>query len=91
MTDTSQEWKVVDQVAGSTQAQILKGLLEANGIQVVLSEEGAGRAFGLAAGPMAEVDVLVPASSYDQAKELLKDYYSGDIEDVGQDESEDDS
>lgn len=91
MTRQNQEWKVVDEVAGSTQAEIIKGMLEAQGISVILAEEGAGRAIGLGAGPTAIVQVLVPESSETEARGLLDSYYRGDLVDPDQDAGESDS
>jgi len=68
MTRQNEEWKVADEVPGSTQAEILKGMLEAQGINVILSEEGAGRALGLGTGPTATVQILVPESSLEEAR-----------------------
>ena len=79
MTRQNEEWKVADEVPGSTQAEILKGMLEAQGINVILSEEGAGRALGLGTGPTATVQILVPESSLEEARAALKSYYSGDL------------
>jgi Putative prokaryotic signal transducing protein len=75
-----EEWKVVDEVPGVVQAEILQGLLEAQGIKVFLSEEGAGRAFGLSAAPMGTVQVLVLHTDYDAARAVLDEYYEGDFE-----------
>ena len=80
MSTSNAEWKLVDQVNGSTQGEILKGLLNAQGIEVILSEEGAGRTLGLEFGPMGIVEILVPESSYDEAKSILDGYYRGDLD-----------
>ena len=37
-----ENWVVLDQVSGSAVAEMLKGLLEAQGLEVLLSQEGIG-------------------------------------------------
>ena len=65
----------MDEVSGSIDAEIIRGLLESQGINVILSQEGAGRAIGLTVGPMGETQVLVPEKQLGKAKEILADYY----------------
>lgn len=74
---TEQRWEIVDVVNGDFQAQLLRGLLEAQGITVQLSQEGAGRAIGLSIGALGEVQILVPSDSKALAQRILKDYYEG--------------
>lgn len=74
------EWQVVDEVAGELQAEILRGLLEAHGIQVWLSKEGAGRAYALGVGTLGRVEILVPSDSSQRARAVLDDYYAGNLE-----------
>jgi hypothetical protein len=81
-----QSWVVVETVNGSLQAELLRGLLKAQGIDVVLSQEGAGRALGLEVGPMGEVDILVSPVNTEEARKLIDDYYTGT--NIAQDESE---
>jgi Putative prokaryotic signal transducing protein len=76
----TEDWIVLDEVPGMLQAEILRGLLEAQEIPTVLSQEGAGRAIGLTVGTLGTVQVLVPSKDQDRARELLNAYYSGDIE-----------
>jgi hypothetical protein len=70
----------IDIVAGRLQAEILRGLLEAQGFHPLLSKEGAGEATGLVMGPLGEVKILVPASEADGAKQLVEDYYGHRLE-----------
>lgn len=74
---TEQHWEIVDVVSGDFQAQLLRGLLESQGIPVQLSQEGAGRAYGLSIGALGEVQILVPTDSKAFAEQVLKDYYEG--------------
>jgi len=75
-----QEWVVLEKIAGELQAEILKGFLEAQGIPVMLSQEGAGRAIGLSVGPLGEVELLVPADLRLEAEYVLEDYRAGKFE-----------
>jgi hypothetical protein len=75
------EWVVIENVSGDLQAEILRGLLEAQGIPVLLSRESAGRAIGLSVGPLGEVFILVRAGSLQDAQRVLADYHSGLFED----------
>jgi len=74
---SANEWVVVERVSGDLQAEILRGLLEAQGIPVLLSREGAGRAIGLSIGPLGEVVILVTAESRQEALQVLAKYRSG--------------
>lgn len=78
MTDES--WEIVDEVNGELQAELLRGLLEAQGIQVVLNQEGAGRAYGLNIGTLGQVQILVPSHASAEARQILDDYYAGKFE-----------
>lgn len=70
------EWEVVYEAEGPLQAELLRGLLEAQEISVVLSQEGIGRVYGLTVGPLAVVQILVPESQVARARQILKDYDS---------------
>jgi hypothetical protein len=78
-----ENWEVVEEIGGSFQAEILRGLLEAQGISVVLSQEGAGHsAYVATVGPLGRVQILVPAHQLSSARKILDDYYSGAYEDL---------
>lgn len=77
---SEERWEVVAEVAGELQAEILRGMLEAQGIKVWISQEGAGRAYGLGVGRLGKAQILVPKGKLDQANALLDDYYSGELE-----------
>jgi len=53
------------------QAEILRGLLEAEGISVMLSQEAAGSIFSVDVGAFGQVDLLVPAAQAGRAREIL--------------------
>ena len=71
------EWITLETVQGDLEAELIRGMLEAQEIPVLLSREGAGRAFGLTVGPMGEVEVLVPKALQNDAKKILEQYKKG--------------
>jgi uncharacterized protein YbjT (DUF2867 family) len=77
-----EEWILVETVQGQLQAEILKGLLEAQGITVWLNQEGAARAYAVAVGTLGMVELLVPTSMVDKARQVLEAYNRGDFEDM---------
>lgn len=78
MSDES--WEVITEVSGDLQAELLRNLLEAQGIKVFLNQEGAGRAVGLTLGPLGDVQVMVPEHQSEQARKIVEDYYAGEFE-----------
>ena len=83
-----QDWEIVDTVVGDLQAELLRGLLEAQNIPVYLSQEGVGRSvYVVSVGPLANVHILVPSTHLQQAKKILEEYYAG-VYKIQDDESE---
>ena len=75
------EWEVADEVSGALAAEILRGLLEAQGIPVLLSQEGLGHsAISVTVGRLGRVQILVPVQMVERARQVLKDYQSGVFE-----------
>jgi hypothetical protein len=74
------ELVLVESVSGSLEAEILRGMLESFGLTVNLSQESAGRVYGLGVGRLARVDILVPADQADRARDILADYRAGRLE-----------
>lgn len=74
------KWELVTEVSGELQADLLRNLLEAQGIQVFLNQEGAGKAYGLTVGPLGQVQVLVPEHQSQLARQIVEDYYAGKFE-----------
>jgi len=66
---------------GQLEAEMVKGFLEAQGLNVTLSQESIGRTLGLSAGRLGQVKVLVPESQVTSAVELLEAMERGDFED----------
>jgi hypothetical protein len=77
---------VVEAVSGGFQAELLRGLLEAQGIPAVLSQEGVGKVYSLTVGEFGRVEILVPAQFLEQARQVLDDYNSGKFEIEGEEE-----
>lgn len=75
-----EKWEVVEMVQGQLQAEILRGLLEAQEIKVWLNQEGAGAAYGINVGPLGAVEILVPSSKFEEARRILDAYYGGEYE-----------
>ena len=84
-------WEIVAEVYGEIQAEMLRGLLEAQGIPVTLNQEGAGRAYGLNVGPLGMVQIMVPSHHSLEARQVLEDYQSGKFSANGDDEPDDNS
>ncbi len=80
MVEHPKPWIIVGEVAGPIQAEILRGLLEAQGVTVQLEQEGAGRAYGLALGPLGTVRIRVPADEQAAAETVLRDYEAGNYD-----------
>jgi len=68
---------VVGTTSGVLEAEILRGMLEARGIEVRLSHEALTTIYGFGVGPLAEVEILVPIHQADEARQILDDYYAG--------------
>jgi hypothetical protein len=76
-------WKTVITVQGELQAEVLRGLLEAQGIPAHLSQEGVARAYGFGVGPLSEVDILVPEDFFAAAQKVIAGYKAGEFEALG--------
>jgi hypothetical protein len=62
-------------------AQVLRGLLEAQGIRVWLNQESAGTAIGLNLfSAMGAVKIIVTPENAERARGLVESYYRGDLE-----------
>jgi hypothetical protein len=84
----SDKWVLLDKVNGAFKAEILKGLLGAQGIDTMLSQEGAAHyGYALTVGPMGEVEILVPSRELEHAKQVLADYEAGKFESPPEDDA----
>ena len=87
---SERSWKSIISVQGELQAEVVRGLLEAQGIPVHLSQEGVARAYGLGVGPLSEVDILVPEDFVQAAERVIEGYQAGEFEEMGDQLDEDD-
>jgi hypothetical protein len=71
------EWVKIEQAPDAIQAEVLRGLLEAQGFQVFISKEGYQSAIGITGYPSANIEILVPNNQAEEAKKILRDYYEG--------------
>lgn len=85
--NNDQKWVIIREVSGDFIAENLRALLEAQGVPVVLNQEGAGRALGLSVGLMGVTQILVPDDYQEQALKVLESYDRGDFADSSQNEA----
>ena len=71
---------VVCTVEGRLEAERIQSWLEAEGIPAMISQEGAGQAYGFSIGLLGEADILVPASRAAEAEAWLAAMRSGKLE-----------
>ena len=67
---------VVDTISERTEAELLRSMLQARGVQCELSHEAAGWVYGIGIGPLAEVELLVPSHQSKLARQILKEYHT---------------
>ena len=85
---SEKKWAVLDEVGGTLNAELIKGLLEAQGVPVILSQEGAGHSvYAMNVGSLGQVQLLVPEDRLEEARQILEDYYAGKFENQDFDES----
>lgn len=77
----NKKWVVAAKVAGELQAELLRGLMEAQGLSVHLAIEGAARAIGITIGSFGEVDIMVPEADLQAAQDIITRYKAGEFED----------
>ncbi len=76
----SREWVPVAPPLIPSQAEVLRGVLEAQGIPVHLSGGGLSQALGLGLGPLGSVQVLVPGDRLHEAQAIAEAFFRGDLE-----------
>lgn len=64
---------------GQLAGEMIRLLLDSNGIPAVLSQESAGLAMGLTVGSLGEVKILVPAERADEARKILQEMDEGKL------------
>jgi hypothetical protein len=81
-TMTAGDALVVLRTSRHGEAQILRALLEDQGIPAALSYESAGIVYGLTVDGLGEVRILVPESYYAQAQAVLASSEGGNDGDI---------
>jgi len=71
---------VVYRAKGLVDGEIIRGFLEAQGIPASVSQEAAGKIYGLTIGDLGIAEVLVRADDEQKALELLQEMESGGFE-----------
>ena len=81
MSETNADfWEAVATVSGMTQANIIVGRLESEGIPTKLHYEAAGAIYAVTIDGLGEVRILVPVNDWGKAKEILsRSYDEGDL------------
>lgn len=79
------QWKLVRTENFTLQAEIMRGLLEAQDIRVLVSSEGYRNAIGLDGPHKRGIQLLVPSNQEALAMKFLAAYDAGTIESVPDD------
>jgi hypothetical protein len=74
------DFEIVYTAHGQLDAEMIKILLEANGLQTAVAGESVGTAYGLTFGPLGDRDILVPTGQADCARAILDAMERGDLE-----------
>jgi hypothetical protein len=76
MNETNDDlWEVVATASGMTQAKIIAGRIESEGIPTQLRYEAAGTIYAITIDGLGEVRILVPVPDWERATELLSRSY----------------
>ena len=70
-----EEWRVVHVASGMTNANIIVGRLETEGIQTKLKYEAAGTIYAVTIDGLGEVKIMVPANYLEKARKILSISY----------------
>ena len=74
-SDEGGEWVVIAIASGLTQANIISGRIQSEGIPTRLTYEAAGSIYAITIDGLGAVRILVPAADGDRAKEILRRSY----------------
>ena len=77
---SDRKWEMVAFVHNPVQAEILKGLLEAQGIMIHIVREGYQAALGIGSQPSVRIEILAPNDQVDEARQIIDDYNAGKFE-----------
>jgi len=75
MNETDNAWAVAATASGMTQANIIAGRLESEGIPVKLRYEAAGSIYAITIDGLGEVRILVPTADRERAQGILSRSY----------------
>jgi hypothetical protein len=68
-------WEAVATASGMTQANLIAGRLESEGIPTKLDYEAAGAIYAITIDGLGEVRILVPVADWERAREVLSHSY----------------
>lgn len=77
---TNEEYVEVYSANGQLDADMIRLMLEAAGLHVLTRGESAGAVYGLTVGPLGEVNVLVPESEAQTARDMITAMDEGRLE-----------
>jgi hypothetical protein len=77
------KWKLIYEAFAQVEAEIIRGMLEAQDIQVLISQEGYAGALGVTVD-MGRIEVLVPDDQFDEAARIVEDYQAGNLVEDGE-------
>jgi hypothetical protein len=75
------DFVVVDEVLSEFQGEIIRGLLEAQGVRAAAFSQGGAGALGVSG--IATVQIVVPAEQEAEALQILAAYYADELDDPG--------
>ena len=78
---TDRKWVLIEVVNDAIQAEILRGLLEAQGVTVNVVREGYQAAFGITGQMGVRIELLAPSDQLELAQQVITDYNTGNFED----------
>lgn len=74
------DWVLIKKVYSHAEAEVIKGMLEAQDVVVLLAQEGAAKAIGLNVGALGEIQIHVKSTDESAAREILNDFLHGNLE-----------
>ena len=74
---SDRKWEFVTAVHDMLEAEILKGLLEANGVMIHIVREGYQAVYGITNQPSVRIELLAPNDQIDIARQIISDYEDG--------------
>lgn len=76
---TKNEWVLLRKVHSHGESEVIRGMLEAQEIEVLLAQEGAAKAIGLNVGGLGEIQIHVKTEDEAAARELLDAFLADDV------------